>query len=240
VNRNRILALAFLPFMALFLAACVRSASASDPQPVTALEGPSPTRQAFPFPLAPASTWIYEYRTYADGEPVLWVITETIIAVEEQEGLQIASVERLPILKSGNPAADTWPRAGQTDLYWYILRGDELFRQFNQPPSENPLAQAWRELIFPPESVPCWPVEETPGPLVQGDPGCRYAARRLPVYQTPAGDFENCIELLTPTPDSEIRTIFCPEIGFVAEEYPGAQASPGYSKTLIGYSLQTP
>lgn len=237
MDRKRILPLAWLPFLMLFLTACLRSASSPAPTSVSAFENPVPT--SVPFPLALASTWIYEYRAYDENKQALWIVTETIVAVEERDGLLVAEVERLIRLQEGQPG-NGLANAPEDGISWYILRGADLFRQYGALDSGDLLKNASLEMVFPPESVPCWPLDEVLGPLERGAAGCRSVSNSLSAYETPAGVFENCIELVTPYPGGDIQTVFCPDIGFVAQEYDHNSSKSGYTFTLVGYSLPLP
>jgi hypothetical protein len=237
MDRKRILPLAWLPFLMLFLTACLRSASSPAPTLVSALENPVPT--PVPFPLAPASTWIYEYRAYTEDQQATWVVTETIVAAEERDGLLVAEVERLIRLQEGQPG-DSLITPPEDGISWYILRGADLFRQYGALDSGDILKNARLEMVFPPESVPCWPLDDALGPLERGASGCRSVSSSLPVYETRAGTFENCVELLTPYLSGSILTVFCPNVGFMAEKYDHFGSSFGYEFVLTGYSLPLP
>ncbi len=237
MDRKRILPLAWLPALMLFLTACLRSASSPDPTSVSVFENPVPIQA--PFPLALASTWIYEYRAYTEDQQAIWVVTETIVAVEERDGLLVAEVERLTRLQEGQPG-DGLITPPEDGISWYILRGADLFRQYGALDSDDLLKNARLEMVFPPESVPCWPLEDVLAPLERGATGCRYVSSSLPVYETPAGVFENCLELVTPSPGGDIQTVFCPDIGFVAQEHEHNGSKSGYKFTLVGYSLPLP
>jgi hypothetical protein len=239
VDRKFILALAWLPLIALLLTACVRSASAPAPTLASASENPAPTPGLVSFPLSPASTWIYEYRAYTEDEQATWVVTETILSAEDRDGLQVAEVERLIRLEEGQPSESflTQPESGTS---WYVLRGGELFHQIEMPDPQTIAENAGLVMVFPPENIPCWPVDDDLGPLERGASGCRYVSNSLPVYETPAGTFENCLELFTPYLSGGILTVFCPNVGFVAEKYAHVGSSFGYEFVLTGYSLPLP
>lgn len=224
----------------LVLAACVRSASSPDPQPVPAFETPAPTPAEIPFPLAPASTWIYEYKAYEEDKQATWVITETILSLEESDGMFIAEVERLTHLQSGQPN-DGLLSAPESGKFWYILRDGKLYIQTGALDASNLTQNTQLEMVFPPESVPCWYTDtDHLGPLEQGASGCRYVSAALPVYETPAGSFENCLELLSPYLSGGVLTVFCPNVGFVAENYRHMGSPFGHEIILTGYSLQSP
>lgn len=245
MDKNRVLPLLWLPLIVLSLTACVRSASTPDPRPAPGLDDPAPTPGLapgpIPFPLAPASTWIYEYSAYAEDQQATWIVTETILSVQESDGLLIAEVERLAQIEQGE-FNKTLPSAPESGIFWYILRDGQLYRQ-TVALSPGDLTKNTRlELVSPLESVPCWPVVDVgnPGPLNRGDSGCRYVSAFLPVYETPAGRFEDCLELVTSYLSGGILTVFCPNIGFVAETYRHSGTPFGYEFVLTGYSLQSP
>ncbi len=239
MDRKLILALAWLPLIALLLTSCVRSASSPLPTLASASENPTQALAPLPFPLAPASTWIYEYRAYTEDQQATWTVTETILAAEERDELLFAEIERLTRLEEGQPGESflTQPESGTS---WYILRGGELFHQIEMPEPQAIAENARLVMVFPPENVPCWPVDDALGPLELGASGCRYVSNFLPVYETPAGTFENCLELLTPYLSGSIRSVFCPNVGFVAEKYDHLGSSFGYEFVLTGYSLPLP
>jgi hypothetical protein len=238
VDRNRILSLAWVPFLLLFLLSCQRSASSTSPLPASTIESPVPGLDVVPFPLAPASTWIYEYRAYAQEAQAVWVVTETILAVEKHQETLTAQVERIVKLQSGQPGPE-FPMPPQSGTLWYILRGNNLYRQTGPLDLQKLSDSATLEMVFPPESIPCWPLNENElGPLERGAAGCRYLNSQIPAYETPAGTFDNCLELLTPYLGGGTRSVFCPKIGFVAEKFDHAGSPFGYELILIGYSLQ--
>lgn len=239
MNRKLILRVGWLPLLAFFLAACVRSASSPSPTLEFAAEQPSPTPDQVSFPLEPASTWIYEYRAYVEDEQALWVVTETILSVEKRDRLLLAEVERMASLQEGQPSAEFF-LLPETGTSWYILRGGDLFQQSETLAPDDLSKNTRHEMVFPPESVPCWPVDDAFGPLEQGASGCRYVSQALATYTTPAGEFENCLELVTPYLSGAVISVYCPNVGFVAEKHDHNGTPFGYELVLTGYSLPFP
>ncbi|MDX9991864.1 MAG: hypothetical protein RBS68_07410 [Anaerolineales bacterium] len=236
MDRNRILTLAWLPFLLLFLGSCQRSASSPPPLPASTLESSPPAPRMISFPLALASTWIYDYRAHVEEQQAAWTVTETILGTQKRAGLLVAEVERIVSLREGQPD-DPLFMSPAANTSWYILNGPNLFRQYQTLAPEDTSQNTELVLVFPPESVPCWPVNAGLGPQEVGASGCRYLSESLPFYETPAGYFENCVELLTPYLSGSIRSVFCANIGLVAEKYEHLGSPFGYELILIGYSL---
>jgi hypothetical protein len=222
----------------LLLGACTRSASS--PLAIPSLQPtPSPTPAAVPYPLALASTWIYDYRAYSASQQAAWIVTETIIKSDQQIVLLIATVQRTARLIDGQPD-QSLPNIPKDETFWYILRGGELYRQTGHLNPSDLSQNTSLELFFPPESVPCWYLAESLGPLQKGESGCRTVNTYLPSYETVSGSFKNCLELITPFLSGNELAIFCPHIGFVAGKYEHLGDVFGYEFKLLGYSLPEP
>jgi hypothetical protein len=241
LDKNHVRPLAWLPLIMLFVTACVRSASTPTPglDISSAAPAPSPASGSVSFPLAQASTWIYEYRTYAEDQQAVWIVTETIISVEQHDGLLIAQAERLSSL-SDSQADNALLTAPSDGVFWYILRDTELFRQTEALNIAELSKNTTLEMVFPPDSLPCWPVSDALGPLERGTSGCRYVNAVLPTYETSSGTFEGCFELVTPYLSGAEFDVFCPNIGFVSGKYDHMGSAFGYEYVLTGYSLQSP
>ena len=222
-----------------FFAACTRSISTPPPSFPFLEPTPSPEPSSIPFPITLASTWIYDYRAYTEGQQAAWVVTETILDVQRQNDMLIATVQRDIRLVEGQETGEilTAPRP---ETFWYILRGGELYRQFDHLDLTNFFTNTNLELFFPVETVPCWYIGETLGPAQKGESGCRMVDTYQPTYQTPAGTFDNCLELITPYLSGVQLDVFCPHLGFVAGKYDHLGSSFGYEFKLIGYSLPEP
>lgn len=236
-----ILRLSLIPLWLIFLTACTRSASAppkTDSAP-TALPSLTP---GVPFPLALSTTWIYQMDVHTNGQAARWRITQTIEEVGGEAGILSARVSQRVELLSPPGSENGQFFQPQHDAFWYILDENRLYRQKETP---DFAASDWGdlEILWPPESVPCWCVSADDGCLeLEGKigPGCRYQAATLPISHTPAGDFNNCRELRRGYNNGGDQILFCPAIGIISETYQHLGDDFGYQMELIGYSLPQP
>lgn len=235
------LRLSLLTLWIFFLAACTRSASAPPSADAAPRTLPSLT-PGVPFPLALSTTWIYEMETHTNGQSARWRLTQTIEEIGGEAGILSARVvQRVTLLSP--PGSDSGQFfSPQNSSFWYILDQQRLYRQENAPDFN---ARAWGdlEIVWPPESLPCWCVSASDGCLeLAGEigPGCRHQTDQESPSQFPAGKFSDCRSLQRGYNNGGEQLIFCPNVGIAAEKYQHLGDDFGYSMELIGYSLPQP
>jgi hypothetical protein len=190
------------------------------------------------FPLEVGNSWVYEYQGYSKDNRASWMVADTVIRREEQQGWVAALVQRDVTLVKGTPGPD-FIEPPEAASFWYVLHGNQVFRQDGEL-NWKKVEQSWLELEFPLPNPHCWYPDPdlrsgTPQP---GQVGCRKADTPVTSLKLEAGNFERCYTLLTSYRNGTEKLVFCAGVGFVQASFDHTGTPYGYQYNLSGYLLQ--
>lgn len=203
------------------------------------------------FPLEQGTTWVYSYEAYdpspADPEQIIkanYELTETIVATTTASEYLIAHVQRDRILIHADPG---WVQdvSSQPNEFWYLRKDQQVFES-NLPVNEGNI-QPERLILnyqFPLTLGRHWcllsDAENAPKEIA----GCDFVGKREVTeqtdYETPAGKFENCYNLVDYYNGGNILQTFCDGVGVVFMKFDHSGTRFGFAQTLIRFSKGTP
>jgi hypothetical protein len=214
---------------------------------------PQKTIEVSGFPLEKGTTWVYSYEGY-DASPsdpqrlirATYQLTETIVDTQTVSENFVAHVKRERKLIQ----ADTgWMQdfTSEQNEFWYVRNGQKLF-QSNMPLDTSNIKT--EELIldyeFPLTLKGNWCLlsPSGKGSTPQDNAGCDFVGKRAVTdrgrYETPAGNFENCYDLVDYFNGGNIYQKLCDGVGIVFMKFDHSGSRFGFEKTLTSYSKGTP
>ena len=209
------------------------------------------TIDASGFPLEKGTTKVYSYQSYNQSplDPTQIVkatyeLTETIVDTEMISSFFIAHVQRDLKLISADP---DWTQelSSQPNEFWYV-RDDQRILQSNLPldvANINP-DQLILDYEFPLKIRKNWCLLPDSRTDPKGIAGCDFVGRREVTnhgrYETPAGTFENCYDLMDIYNGGNILQKFCEDVGIVFMKFDHSGSLFGFEQTLIHFTKGTP
>jgi len=203
------------------------------------------------FPIEKGTTWIYTYTAYdpapSDPEKVIqatYQVTDTVVDTETVFTYFVAHVKRDWRLINADP---DWLRdlSGQPRELWYIRDGNQIYHS-NFPidtESINP-DQLILDYKFPLSVRDNWCLLPDSRSGSGKIAGCKFVGRREVTdqgqFESPAGNFENCYELMDIYNGGNIIQKFCDGAGIVYMKFDHAGTKFGFEQTLTSYSKGTP
>lgn len=203
------------------------------------------------FPLERGTTWVYSYQAYnpspADPTQVIkatYELTETIVGTETVSNFFVAHVKRDRKLLNADPG---WTQeiSGQPNELWYV-RDDQQIFQSNLPLDTKNIHpdQLILDYQFPLTVRKSWCLlpdsRNNPKPMA----GCDFVGKREVIdhgkYETPAGTFENCYDLMDVYNGGNILQKFCEGVGIVLMKFDHSGTRFGFEQTLTKFSKGTP
>jgi hypothetical protein len=204
------------------------------------------------FPLEKGTTWVYSYEAYdtspADPQQMIkasYQLTETIVETETVATNVIAHVKREHKLVK----ADTgWmDQSSQPNEFWYVKNNQQLFQSnFPLDTSNIKTDQLILDYDFPLSIKSSWCLlpDSRNSNTPQDHTGCDFVGKRAVTdhgqYETPAGSFENCYDLMDIYNGGNIFQKFCDGVGIVFMKFDHAGSRFGFEQTLINFSKGTP
>jgi hypothetical protein len=205
------------------------------------------------FPLEKGTTWDYSYEAY-DTSPIdpqqiikaTYQFTESIVETQNVSQNFVAHVKRERKLIN----ADTgWLQdfTGQQNEFWYVRNGQKLF-QSNLPldPGNIKTNELILDYEFPLSLKSSWCLlpDSRNSTTLQDNAGCDFVGKRAVTdrgrYETPAGRFENCYDLVDYYNGGNIFQKLCDGVGIVFMKFDHAGSRFGFEQTLIKFSKGTP
>ena len=209
--------------------------------------------EASRFPLEKGTTWVYSYEAYdpSPSDPTqvikaMYQLTDTIVETETVSNYVVAHVKRERELIKADAG---WAQdiSSPPNEFWYVRSNQRLF-QSNFPldtANINP-----DELIldyeFPLSIKKNWCLlpDNRKSDVSQNTAGCDFVGRREVTdqgrYETPAGNFENCYDLIDIYNGGNILQKFCDGVGIVYMKFDHVGTRFGFEQTLIRYSKGKP
>ena len=207
--------------------------------------------EASGFPLEKGTTWVYSYQAYnpspSDPTQIIkatYELTETVVDTETISNYFIAHVQRNRKLINADP---DWTQevSGEPNEFWYV-RDDQQIFQSNFPldiAKINP-DQLILDYEFPLKIRENWCLLPDSRTDPKGIAGCNFVGRREVTdhgrYETPAGIFENCYDLMDIYNGGNILQKFCNGVGIAFMKFDHSGSRFGYEQTLIRFSKGTP
>lgn len=222
----------------LFFLASVLLAACSSQRPV----------EVSGFPLDKGTTWVYSYEAYdsspSDPEQVIkttYQLTDTVIDTQTVPSYFVAHVKRDWQLVQADPG---WLRdlSSQPREFWYVVDGDQVY-QSNFPLDTSRIKPdaLILDYEFPLTVRSSWCLLPD---ARQGTSGCDFVGKRQVTgngsYETPAGEFDNCYDLMDLYNGGNILHKFCDGAGIVFMKFDHAGTKFGFEQTLTGFSKGTP
>lgn len=212
---------------------------------------PQKTIEASGFPLEKGTTWVYSYQAYnpspSDPEQTVkatYELTQTIVEREAVSDYVIAHVKRDRQLVNADP---DWTQelSSQPNDFWYVLKDQQLF-QSNFPVDSaniNP-DQLILDYQFPLAGKESWCLMPDSRNNQKGLKGCDFVGKRevtgYGAYESPAGTFENCYDLMDIYNGGNILQKVCDGVGIVFMKFDHSGTRFGFEQTLTGFSKGTP
>jgi hypothetical protein len=135
--------------------------------------------------------------------------------------------------------------AGEPVEYWYVVNDHQVFRS-NQPLDDGDLRldKLILEYEFPLSVKKSWCGLPNDLKDPKGVAGCDLIGRREVTdqgpYETPAGSFDDCYDMVDYYNGGNIFLKFCTGIGIVHMKFDHAGTRFGFAQTLIQYSAGVP
>jgi len=205
------------------------------------------------FPLNLGNSWVYSSTHYDAYETeritATYTITETVVDTQIDNAYYIVQMLRdnTVVTSSVNLAeleqTDLYlDGTGGTETYWYIINGTDIYLQQNELNLET-VESSWLEYTLPISENSAWypdPYQRNTFSVESGPISGLRLARGPTQKSVPAGEFENCFEILTIYLSGGTTSWFCQGLGVVAGEYDHAGTPFGYRTVLITYSIRSP
>jgi hypothetical protein len=178
-------------------------------------------------------------------------ITETVVNTQIHEAYFAAQMVRDKALVTSSVNLESligldwgnWYAGGgnKREIYWYIISGTNVYLQYSLDFSK--IESAWLEYIFPLSENIWYPDGEQRRmiPDVRAGPNSGKRGAGGPVKKhLPAGEFNNCFDILTIYLSGGTIDWFCQNIGFVGREFDHQGTSYGERTVLVDYSIRSP
>ena len=213
---------------------------------------PQKPMDASGFPLEKGTTWVYSYEVYdpspSDPTQVIkatYQLTDTIVETETVSNYVVAHVkrERELIKADADWAQDV---SGQPNEFWYVRKDQQVFQSnFPLDTADINTDQLILDYDFPLSIKKNWCLlPDSRQSSTQDIAGCDFVGRREVTdqgrYETPAGNFENCYDLIDIYNGGNILQKFCDGVGIVYMKFDHAGTRFGFEQTLISYSKGRP
>ena len=207
--------------------------------------------QASGFPLETGTTRVYSYQAYnpspedpAQTVKAIYELTETIVDTETISSYLVVHVRRDRKLLSADPGW-TQELSNQPDEFWYV-RDDQRVFQSNLPLDTNNIKPDTLILDyqFPLSVRKSWCLLPDSRNNPKEIAGCDFVGKREVTghgtYQTPAGAFDNCYDIMDVYNGGNILQKFCDGVGIVFMKFDHAGTQFGFEQTLTKFSKGTP
>jgi hypothetical protein len=207
--------------------------------------------EASAFPMEKGTTRVYSYQAYT-ASPVdsaqmikaTYELTETIVDTATISNYFIAHVRRDRKLLTADPG---WTQeiSSQPNEFWYV-RADQQVFQSNLPLDTNNINPD--ELIldyqFPLSVRKNWCLLPDSRNNTKELAGCDFVGKRQVTghgrYETPAGSFENCYDLMDVYNGGNILQKFCDGVGIAFMKFDHSGTQFGFEQTLTKFLKGTP
>ena len=209
------------------------------------------TIEASGFPLEKGTTWVYSYQAYNPSplDPsqtikATYELTETIVDTETISNYLVAHIRRERELI--NADADwTQEMSSQPDEFWYVQDGQRVFQSnFPLDTANIDPDQLVLDYEFPLSVRKKWCLLADSRNTPKAIAGCDFVGRREVTdhgrYESPAGSFENCYDLVDVFNGGNILQKFCDGVGIVFMKFDHSGTQFGFEQTLVRFSRGTP
>jgi hypothetical protein len=207
--------------------------------------------EATGFPLDQGTTWVYAYEAYnpspSDPTQIIkatYELTQTIVDTKTISSYVIAHVQRDRELIN---ADDGWTQelSSQPNEFWYVRHDGQIFQSnFALDTANIHSDQLILDYEFPLSVRKSWCLMPDSRNKAQEVAGCDFVGRREVTdqgsYETPAGKFENCYDLMDIYNGGNILHKFCDGVGIVFMKFDHSGTGFGFEQTLIRYFQGTP
>lgn len=197
------------------------------------------------YPIAQGNIWVYSYSAYqaTPANPlqtmtVTYLITETVTNADLFGAQIVATIERKEALVE---APSDWITETATlfDDSWLVISGTQIFGSLQPIELSNLLNEGWLLYEFPLTVGKSWcPYQQSAMPKpIDCDGFGKQTVTQHSAYDTPAGHFEDCFEIVETVTSGGRHLGFCPDIGIAKEWYDHGGSKFGYEKVLADYSI---
>ena len=203
------------------------------------------------FPLEEETTWVYSYEVYESSltDPMQIVkatyqLTDTIVKSEITSNYVVAHVKRERELVKADTGWMQGVSVGPNE-FWYVSNDHQLF-QSNSPLDMNniKLEDLILDYEFPLSLGKSWCLFSGNSSDPQGIADCDFVGKREVTdqgrYETQAGNFDHCYDLIDYYNGGNIFHTFCDGIGIVFMKFDHSGTRFGFEQTLILYSSGSP
>ena len=204
------------------------------------------------FPLDKGTTWVYSYEAYdtspSDPQKIVkatYQLKETIVETQTVSENFVAHVKQER--KLINADTDWVDLSSQPNEFWYVKNGQNLF-QSNLPLDTSNINtdRLILDYRFPLSLKSNWCLisEDLKSATPQANAGCDFVGKRAVTdhgsYKTPAGNFENCYDLVDIYNGGNIFQKFCSGVGIVFIKFDHSGSRFGFEQTLTSYTKGKP
>jgi hypothetical protein len=212
---------------------------------------PQTTAEPSVFPLNKGITWVYSYEAYepttADPNQIIkatYQLTETVVETKTVSTYLVAHVKREHKLIDAD-AGWTDDFSSQPNEFWYVVNDHQVL-QSNLPldTTHINIDELIVDYEFPLSMKKSWCLfsENSKGP--KKTQSCEVVGRREVTsqgpYETPAGNFEDCYDLIDYFNGGNLFQKFCGDVGIVSIKFDHAGTRFGFEQTLISYTTGAP
>lgn len=206
------------------------------------------TANALPeFPLDKGTTWVYSYSVYDTSTTnpnqiikAAYQLTETVVETETISNYVVGRVEReYQVVNSDSGWISDL--SNQPNEFWYVVNGNQVFEK-NQPldAAHLKLEELILDYEFPLSIGKDWCLFSQNPKNPKQITDCEVIGKRQVTgqgaYETPAGNFDQCYDLIDYFNGGNVFQTFCNGVGVIYMKFDHAGTRFGYEQTLIEYS----
>lgn len=202
------------------------------------------------FPLLPGASWTFVRESYqqspSDPNQLLHEKEQTIETVVEVKDLSTFSLVHVKGRRSVLLADPGWvesqPPQPEVYEFWYVLQDGRVYRSETQPdPTALQVSNMTEEYEFPLTIGTSWcPSKAEAGSATNCEFIGKRQVEREAGYQTQAGKFDQCYQLVDYFNGGNVIRWFCTGVGPVATNYDHAGTRFGYADELVSFSSGSP
>ena len=204
------------------------------------------------FPLVTGATWTYSYSLYdpAPNDPTqtiqgVFELTQAVVETKSVGQDFFARISQKYKLVREDPGWSDQSGPPVDGDFWYILHGNIVYSSQTLPadPQTIDYSQLNLEYVFPLVKGAEWCPSSIGKPRVGETatvPPCNPVGKRIVVgqgsYQSSAGSFNSCYQIVDTWNTGYFRQTFCEGVGLVEKKFDHGGTLFGFSQVLTGFT----